>query len=122
MLAKSVITRWINFIEQNPNLSADNFRTARGIKYRGTEVYPWSMRTNSLFGCSKRAQQCFYWTVNGSGIVDARTTEEDCNNVLTFVQIELTKYKLKNPDETIVTGKQIGATIQAINQLGWVNL
>ena len=39
-----------------------------------------------------------------------------------YVQIELSKHVLKNPDESVVNMKQISETIQAITRLNWVNL
>mgnify|MGYP004102048595 FL=1 len=122
MLSNSVIDRWIKFIEKNPNLGADNYKEADGIKYRGQEVFPWSTRTDSIYGTSIRTRQCFYWTLNGNSIVNSDSTWEECETVLQYVQIQLTKHLLKNPDETVVGTKQVREAIQAINQLGWVNL
>ena len=122
MLGNGVIKRWIRFIEENPNLTVDNYTKAKGIKYRGIEVLPWSARNLSLFGASLRTRQCYYWTAKGHSLVDYDTTEDEVRTILMYVQIELSKHVLKNPDESVVNMKQISETIQAITRLNWVNL
>jgi hypothetical protein len=122
MLGNGVIKRWIKFIEKNPNLTVDNYTEAKGIVYRGIEVLPWSTRSRSLIGASIRTRQCYYWTLRGDSIVDCDTTEDDVRVVLMYVQIELSKHVLKNPDDSVVNTKQISEIIQAITRLNWVNL
>jgi len=110
MIAKGPIKRWINFIEMNPNLSTSNFENAKGVMYRGNYCLPWSHHTHSLNNLGIRRQQCFYWTNESESLIENREPEF----ALMGIQILLTTYVLRNPDETSITTSDVRDVINTV--------